>query len=88
MKYGRLNDADTAKLHNIVDMGLSFSAMIRLFDKGSKRILRDKIINEVQKVVSVESQKQFDEAHTNFCTWGILRWSPKFGQVVKVESCF
>jgi hypothetical protein len=71
VNYGKLKDANTAKLHNIVDMGLSFSAMIRLFDKGSKRILRDKIINEVHKVLTAESEEQFDEAHVEFCNWGI-----------------
>lgn len=71
MNYGKLNDADTARLHNIVDMGLSFSAMIRLFNKGAKRRLRDKIITEVHKVFTVESQEQYDEIHANFCNWGI-----------------
>jgi hypothetical protein len=71
VNYGGLNDADTARLHNIIDMGLSFSAMIRLFDKGSKSILRDKIINIAHKVLAAESQEQFNDAHAEFCNWGI-----------------
>ena len=83
----KLNDADTARLHNIVDMGLSFSAMIRLFNKGAKRRLRDKIISEIHKVFAVESQEQFDEAHADFCSWGIhniqLAEKKKGGRIIK-----
>lgn len=85
--YGTVNDADRARLHNIVDMGLSFSAMIRLFNKGTKRILRDQIINKVHEVFTVESQEQFDEIHANFCSWGIrkiqLAEKKKDGRIIK-----
>ena len=37
-------DLDKVKLFNIVDMGLSFSAMIRLYEKESKKIIRDNIL--------------------------------------------
>ena len=37
---------EVAKLHNIVDMALSFSAMMRLFKENSKDIIMDKISND------------------------------------------
>lgn len=66
----RLNDAPVARLWNVIDMGLGFSAMMRLFGKGSKRKLRDRVLSEVDTVFDVESEKQFNEIHANFCNWG------------------
>jgi len=64
-------DLEKIKLFNIVDMGLSFSAMIRLYEKGSKRKIRDKIINVLNKIHCVDSEDRFENYHENFCDWGI-----------------
>jgi hypothetical protein len=64
---------EVARLHNIVDMGLEFSAMTRVFRKGSKEELRKEIVDGdwVRKVSQAKSKKDFDNIHSDFCNWGI-----------------
>jgi len=70
-------------------MGLDFSSMIRLFNKGSKKIFRDKVLSEINSVFVVDSEKQFNEIHRNFCNWGkrniilVEKRSKKDGRVIK-----
>jgi len=65
-----LIDLNNIKLFNIVDMGLSFSAMIRLYEKGSKRKIRDNIINILNEIHFADSEDRFENYHENFCDWG------------------
>jgi hypothetical protein len=37
-----INKADEVKFKNIIDMGLSFTAMIRLFEKASKNKIAER----------------------------------------------
>ena len=64
-------DLDKVKLFNIVDMGLSFSAMIRLYEKKSKRKIRDNILKTLDKISSTDFEDQFEKYHECFCNWGI-----------------
>lgn len=59
-----------AKLSNIIDMGLGFSGMIRLFKQGEKEKLHEELLSVVQKVFKTESEQQFREIHSSFCKWG------------------
>jgi len=83
----KLNDSRTAKIHNIVDMSLGFSSMIRLFEEGSKGKLRDMILNELPKILGTKSKDQYMELHSNFCRWGtkniVLVKKTKGGEIVK-----
>lgn len=65
-----LPDLNKIKLFNIVDMGLSFSAMMRLYEKQSKERMRGKILQLLDKIYLSESRRQFDEYHEQFCKWG------------------
>ena len=67
----KLSDLTKIKIHNIVDMGLTFSAMIRLFQQGSKEKLRRQILTEVRNVFKTESKDQFTTVHSKFCDWGV-----------------
>ena len=67
----KLSDLTEIKIHNIVDMGLTFSAMIRLFQKGSKKKLRKQILAEIGNVFKTESKDQFTTVHSKFCHWGV-----------------
>lgn len=85
-----LNEAEEVKLRNIVDMGLTFSAMIRLFEKGSKEKLREKILVEVRNVFKVNSKDDYVNIHSDFCDWGVENillakkaTAPSFGQIAK-----
>jgi hypothetical protein len=64
-------DLNKIKLFNIVDMGLSFSAMIRLYEKKSKQNIRDNILKILDKISLTDSDDQFENYHEHFCNWGI-----------------
>ena len=67
----RLNEAEEARLSNIIDMSMGFSAMIRLFSKGSKELLHGKILAEAREVFEAESERDYIAIHSRFCAWGI-----------------
>lgn len=85
-----LSDTKEARLQNIIDMGLHFSAMIRLFEEGSKRELYREILAQARQVFTAESEGHFKEIHSSFCSWGvrqiILAERKKRGQVIKKAS--
>ena len=99
MTKPKLKDAAEARLENIVDMGLTFSAMIRLYEKGSKKIIRDKIIQILPAIDSAPSIGNFQIIHDTFCVWGVKNLTlaererkgklikhsgpPSYGQVAK-----
>ena len=78
---------DKIKLFNIVDMGLSFSAMIRLYEKESKRIIRANVLNILEEFHLTNSDCQFEEHHESFCDWGVrtivLAERVRNGRVIK-----
>jgi len=65
-----LKDPEQTRIYNIVDMGLTFSAMIRLFEKGSKPIIKRKIIDSLNKLPTVNSRDDYISIHREFCLWG------------------
>jgi len=66
----KINEAEDAKLNNIVDMGLNFSAMMRLLQEGTKQLIKVKSLSEVNEVFKAESEIQFNQVHSAFCNWG------------------
>lgn len=82
--------AHKARLHNIIDMGLTFSGMIRLFKKGSKKKLQRQILIQAGNVFKAKSQKQFLTIHSNFCDWGTkeiaLAERKRRGRIIKESS--
>ena len=72
----------------MVDMGFSFSAMIRLYEKGSKRKLQDSIMNILDKISSLDSEGNFDQYHESFCEWGIknIVLAEKFKDIQKIKD--
>jgi hypothetical protein len=71
-------------------MGLSFSAMIRLFESCSKEKLETRILKNIESLFKADSKEDFDKAHSGFCDWGVenIRLSnrvdsPSYGQVAK-----
>jgi len=59
------------RLENIVDVGLTASAMIRLFKQGTKeKKLRGHTIKAVKEAFEVKSELEFQKIHSNFCKWG------------------
>ena len=58
------------RLYNIIDMGLTFSAMMRLYDQGTKGKLRARMITTAKEVFEARSQEEFRRKHSEFCQWG------------------
>jgi hypothetical protein len=87
---GELRDPEEIKLHNIVDMGLTFSAMIRLYEKGTKQILHRKILEELKNISNSNSKEEFEIIHSDFCKWGtrnlILAEKTKGVKVIKEKG--
>jgi len=62
-------DAEQAKLRNIIDLAFGFSAMTRVFEKGST----GKIVNQLNEVLSqlsyLNNEREFADFHDGFCRW-------------------
>lgn len=67
-------DPDTierTRFENIVDVGLTASAMTRLFAKGTKESkLGPRIIQAVKQILKAKSELEFNTIHSRFCQWG------------------
>lgn len=71
-RVSQLSDVEKLRFENIVDMGLAFSAMMRVFEKRAKEKLYNQIVGEVaEKVFNASSREEFIRIHTEFCDWGI-----------------
>ena len=62
-------EAKSIRKKNIIDIAISFSAMNRLFQQGSKQ----KIVGELERsfdlLVGVEDKDDFEKIHSDFCEW-------------------
>lgn len=86
LKSKRRSPAD-AKLRNIVDMALGFSAMMRLFEEKSKDKILEQLLLQRHRIFDAATLYEFREAHNEFCEWGVNTIKraerKKGGQVVK-----
>ena len=99
MKQSEREKIDKVRLENIVDMGLTFSAMIRLYEKGSKKKIREEIVRILPDFANATSIEHFQKTYNAFCVWGMKNLSlaerkrrgeiikqsgpPSYGQVAK-----
>lgn len=87
MKNRDLKDPAEVRLSNIVDMGLTFSAMIRLYKEGSKKILQKEIVRILPDIANAKSVELFQKIHNEFCARGINRLSlaekKRQGRIIK-----
>ena len=66
-----VDDPYEIRFRNIIGMGLDFSSMIRLFERGSEERLWKKLVFEVvPKIFKANSKEEFDQIHNEFCEWG------------------
>jgi len=66
-----LEDLQRVRLHCLVDLGLNFSAMLRIYDKGAKQSIYRKVLDELPAVLQAESEEQFRVFHSSICEWGV-----------------
>jgi hypothetical protein len=64
-------DIQEVRLCCLIDLGLNFSAMLRLYRKGSKEKFYNKVLSEIPSVLHSESEEQFQMAHASICKWGV-----------------
>ena len=57
------------KQKSVFDMALTFTAMIRLFEKGSKPKISKKLYEEFQKLNEIRRVETFQAFHEGFCEW-------------------
>jgi hypothetical protein len=61
--------AEEAKQRNIIDMAISFSAMGRIFGKGSTDKMRKKLYEYIDEFFNAQSKEQYNKKHREFCKW-------------------
>jgi len=64
-----LEEAATTKNKNVIDMAITFSAMHRLFEKGSKQKIADKLECSFGILASCHDKTNFEKIHSEFCEW-------------------
>ena len=72
-EHRRIDSAtiERIRFENIIDVGLTASAMIRLFARGTKESkLRSRMVEAVEQVLDAESEPEFEVIHSKFCQWG------------------
>jgi len=83
-----LSETQKIRFKNIIDMGLQWSTMMRLFEEGSKKNLFKQIIkNTAEEIFNTNSRMDFVKAHAKFCDWGskniFLAEKERKGRIVK-----
>ncbi len=57
------------KQKSVIDMALTYTAMIRLFEKGSKSKIANKLYEEYQRLDKIINRTDFEIFHEGFCDW-------------------
>jgi len=66
-----LEEAASTKNKNVIDMAITFSAMHRLFKKGSKQKIAAKLECSFGMLASCDDKTSFEKIHSEFCDWFI-----------------
>jgi hypothetical protein len=61
--------AEDAKKNNIIDFALMFTAMIRLFTKGSKERIALQLWDLTSGLPAITSVDDYEQMHRGFCDW-------------------
>jgi len=61
--------AEKVKIQNIIDMAVSFSAMARVFEKGSAEKIKERLNESIVDFFTLNSKEEYYEKHENFCRW-------------------
>ena len=64
-----MDEAYSIKNKAIIDNAISFSAMNRVFEQGSKKKIADKLEWSLGLLAGVGNKTDFEKIHTEFCEW-------------------
>ncbi|MGG5239623.1 hypothetical protein ACQZ2F_08700 [Pseudomonas lurida] len=62
-------EAESIKASNVIDMAMTFTAMIRLFEKDSKEKISDQLHKSFRQLSRVSNHQEYEQIHSEFCTW-------------------
>lgn len=87
-KQNTIDNPKEIRFRDIIGMGLDFSSMIRLFEKGSEDVLWERVVCvTAPKFFNAKSKEEFGQIHQEFCDWGtrniILAEKKRNGHVIK-----
>ena len=64
-----MDEVCSIKNKSIIDIAISFSAMIRVFEQGSKQKIADKLEKSLGLLADVGNKIDFEKIHAEFCEW-------------------
>jgi len=64
-----LEISEQVKRQNVINMALTFTAMMRLFSKGSKNSIAKEFGNFCAKLKDIDSVSSYENLHESFCEW-------------------
>ena len=62
-------DVESTKRKNIIEMALGFTAMIRIFDKGCKKRIAEKLEEFFLSLAEIRNRDDHEVRHRSFCVW-------------------
>ena len=66
-----LSSPEDAKMGLIVEIGLSSSSMLRVFEKAAKDKFKEELIKELPRIFCSVSEAEYLKIHAEICHWGI-----------------
>jgi hypothetical protein len=67
----QLAEEDKLRVRFIIEMGIDWSKMKRVFVEGTSERLSKKILNDLaERVFNVGSREEYVKIHNDFCEWG------------------
>jgi hypothetical protein len=63
------DEVNSVRKKNIIDIALSFSAMNRLFEQGTKKRIAGQLECSFVLLTGVEGKQDFEKIHSSFCQW-------------------
>jgi len=65
------DEASEIKIKNVIDMAITFSAMNRVFEEGTKQKIAQKLANSLGLLTAVDGKDAFEKVQSEFCEWFI-----------------
>jgi hypothetical protein len=72
VKLKEQTDIEGMKRKNIIEMALVYTAMIRIFSKGSKAKIEAKLEELFSHLAEVTNRDEYESFHRSFCEWFVL----------------
>ncbi len=61
-------DPEKVKSDNVIDMAVTFTAMVRVFESGSKEKIVSMLKKSFTSLDSIKTEKNYRDLHKQFCS--------------------